>query len=246
MERDSPSDTRNVLLVVAALIASVTFQEGLNPPSGLLEYDSQSNPASGNVTRAGPAVTSAFVAASALLGTQATSYLFLFWNSFGLTASLSIIIYLTGGFPFQRELLISMLSMMFSYGFSIYGRDSPSDVRNILLIVATLIAAVTFQAGVNPPGGVWQDNGNGHYAGRAIYASQTVPFYVFLISNTLALSASVLVIISLTYRFPFHLEVIVATISMIVTYASAVFAVTPREFLKFRYVMAAAAVPFAI
>ncbi|KAK6285360.1 hypothetical protein POUND7_011539 [Theobroma cacao] len=139
LERDSPSDTRNVLLVVAALIASVTFQEGLNPPSGLLEYDSQSNPASGNVTRAGPAVTSAFVAASALLGTQATSYLFLFWNSFGLTASLSIIIYLTGGFPFQRELLISMLSMMFSYGFSIYGMTEKDGVAYALLTVAFVL-----------------------------------------------------------------------------------------------------------
>ncbi|XWS35584.1 hypothetical protein CRYUN_Cryun20dG0009700 [Craigia yunnanensis] len=124
--------------------------------------------------------------------------------------------------------------------------DSPSDVRNILLIVATLIAAVTFQAGVNPPGGVWQDNINGHIAGRAIYASQPSAFYVFLISNTLALSASILVIISLTYRFPFHLEVIVATISMMVTYGSAIFAVTPKESVKFRYVSAAAAVPFVI
>ncbi|XVE76822.1 hypothetical protein DITRI_Ditri13aG0011000 [Diplodiscus trichospermus] len=125
-------------------------------------------------------------------------------------------------------------------------RDSPGDVRNLLLIVATLIAAVTFQAGVNPPGGVWQENSNGQFAGRAIYASQPEAFYVFLISNTLALSASILVIISLTYRFPFHLEVIVATISMMVTYGSAIFAVTPKESVRFRYVTAAAAVPFAI
>ncbi|KAJ6400275.1 hypothetical protein OIU84_015846 [Salix udensis] len=34
--------------------------------------------------------------------------------------------------------------------------DKPKDARNVLLIVVALIAAVTFQAGVNPPGGVWQ------------------------------------------------------------------------------------------
>ncbi|XP_021280966.1 uncharacterized protein LOC110414214 [Herrania umbratica] len=126
------------------------------------------------------------------------------------------------------------------------GRDKPSDVGNVMLVVATLIAAVTFQAGVNPPGGVWQDNEHGHVAGRAIYASQAPAYYVFLIANTLALPAAILVIISLTYRFPFHLEVIVATISMIVTYGSAVFAVTPDESVRFWYIMAAAAVPFVI
>ncbi|MBA0731709.1 hypothetical protein Golax_022617 [Gossypium laxum] len=126
------------------------------------------------------------------------------------------------------------------------GRDKPGDVRNVMLVVASLIASVTFQAGVNPPGGVWQDNSSGHVAGRAIYAYQSEVYYVFLIANTLALSASILVIISLTYRFPFHLEIVIATISMIVTYSSAIFAVTPDESVRFRYVIAAASVPYIL
>jgi hypothetical protein len=122
-------------------------------------------------------------------------------------------------------------------------RDSPSDARNVLLVVVALIAAVTFQAGVNPPGGVWQE---GNHAGRAIYASQKRAYYVFLVSNTLALSTCILVITSLTYRFPFHLEIWVATASMMITYASAVFAVTPYESVRFRYLLITASVPFVM
>ncbi|KAF3947290.1 hypothetical protein CMV_026557 [Castanea mollissima] len=82
--------------------------------------------------------------------------------------------------------------------------------------------------------------------GRAIYAFQKQAYYVFLFSNTLALSTSVLVIMSLTYRFPFHLEVCFATASMLVTYASAVFAVTPDESFRFRYILIASLGPFAL
>ncbi|GLT82833.1 hypothetical protein SLE2022_011690 [Rubroshorea leprosula] len=141
---------------------------------------------------------------------------------------------------------LSKTRSWFSYFRYEEGRDSPTDARNILLVVATLIATVTFQAGVNPPGGVWQDEGLGHVPGRAIYASQQHAYYVFLISNTIALSTSILVIISLTHKFPFQLEILAATIAMLVTYGSAIFAVTPKESVKFRYVLIAAALPFTL
>ena len=126
------------------------------------------------------------------------------------------------------------------------GRDSPSEARNVLLIIFGLIATVTFQAGVNPPGGVWQDNDNGHVPGTAIYASQKAAFYLFLIFNTMALSTSLLLVLYLTHRFPFYVEIWVAIMGMGVTYGSAIFAVTPGHSVRFRYVMLAAVVPWLL
>ena len=125
-------------------------------------------------------------------------------------------------------------------------RDSPSDVRNILLIIETLIATVTFQAGVNPPGGVWQDNNNGHQAGTAIYASNSTTYFLFLICNTFALSTSVVMILSLTHRFPLRVEMYVATTGMMITYGSSIFAVTPDDYVPETFVCFVGFLPFLV
>uniref|UniRef100_A0A803N870 PGG domain-containing protein n=1 Tax=Chenopodium quinoa TaxID=63459 RepID=A0A803N870_CHEQI len=44
------------------------------------------------------------------------------------------------------------------------------DQRTSLMVVASLIATMAFQAGINPPGGVWQDD-TGHVAGTAIWTN---------------------------------------------------------------------------
>ncbi|XP_059651003.1 ankyrin repeat-containing protein ITN1-like [Cornus florida] len=148
LQRDSPGETRNALLVVAALIATVTFQAGVNPPTGLLE--SKTNSASGNGppgsaaptgAQHSPLITSSLGDTIAIIGSHSTKpFLFLFANTLGLTASLSIIIYLTGGFPFQRELLVSIYSMMFAYGFSINSMiEEKKVITNILLGVAFIL-----------------------------------------------------------------------------------------------------------
>ncbi|GJN28978.1 hypothetical protein PR202_gb17160 [Eleusine coracana subsp. coracana] len=71
-------------------------------------------------------------------------------------------------------------------------------LRKYLMLLAILAAAITYQAGLAPPGGFWQDNQNGHIAGdivlRIIYPKR---YHVFFYCNTTAFGASLIVLILL-------------------------------------------------
>ncbi|GJY04286.1 ankyrin repeat-containing domain, PGG domain protein [Tanacetum coccineum] len=99
--------------------------------------------------------------------------------------------------------------------------------RNSLMVVASLIATMAFQAGVNPPSGVWQENSSNndplranppsgvwqqdspnndplHMAGYAIMASnhQTL-YHIFLICNTVGFVSTLSIILLLISGLPF-------------------------------------------
>lgn len=65
--------------------------------------------------------------------------------------------------------------------------------RSSLMVVASLIVALAFQYGIlSPPGGIWQENGDGHKVGEAVMATdpRTQVFYdTFIVFNTVALSS---------------------------------------------------------
>ncbi|KAK8602133.1 hypothetical protein V6N13_058213 [Hibiscus sabdariffa] len=120
--------------------------------------------------------------------------------------------------------------------------------RNILMLVASLLAAMAFQAGVNPPSGVWQDNGpsgfsstesNGknHTAGYSVLADNHPRVYTrFLIWNTTgflsSLSIILLLISGLPLRRRFFMWVLMVIMWLTVTamafaYLSCIVALTP-------------------
>ncbi|XP_044482739.1 ankyrin repeat-containing protein BDA1-like [Mangifera indica] len=107
------------------------------------------------------------------------------------------------------------------------------DARNILLVVAVLVATATYQAALSPPGGYWQDEGNlqpansttnifntgpsTERAGHMILASST--HFVFLMCNSLAFFMSVYVILILT---TLHQLVILPTTLLVFSFCLAV------------------------
>ncbi|XP_006656901.2 uncharacterized protein LOC102715313 [Oryza brachyantha] len=73
--------------------------------------------------------------------------------------------------------------------------------RSLVLLLATLAATVTYQAALDPPGGYWQDNGQGHKAGDPILLTTNPRRYkTFFYCNSTAFLASLLAIILVQSR----------------------------------------------
>ncbi|XP_044440054.1 uncharacterized protein [Triticum aestivum] len=74
--------------------------------------------------------------------------------------------------------------------------------RNLLFILAILAATVTYQAGLNPPGGIWPDeNSKGGKPGNPVLQdSHPERYNVFYYSNAVSFASSVAVIILLVNR----------------------------------------------
>ncbi|KAK4765709.1 hypothetical protein SAY86_026799 [Trapa natans] len=115
-------------------------------------------------------------------------------------------------------------------------------MRNSLMVVATLTATMAFQAGINPPAGVWQDSSSGgnstslstnngllifgilmkentnvsHIAGVSIMADTFYSLYITFIScNTIGLIASLSIILLLISGLPVRRRLFVGVLMVI-------------------------------
>ncbi|XP_058215535.1 ankyrin repeat-containing protein At5g02620-like [Rhododendron vialii] len=78
-----------------------------------------------------------------------------------------------------------------------------SKRRDTFMVVASLIAAMAFQVGVNPPGGVWQDDSDEHVAGKAVLAfTNPYAYYNIMVANTVGFLLSLSTILLLIYTLP--------------------------------------------
>lgn len=103
------------------------------------------------------------------------------------------------------------------------------ETRGMLMVVATMISTMTFQAAMNPPGGVWQENNTSSIIGEDIYCSQdrlcyagtavlayvwTYDMLQFMNYNTISFFFSLCVTIFLISGFPLTNRTCVWLLSM--------------------------------
>lgn len=106
------------------------------------------------------------------------------------------------------------------------------------MVATTFIAAMAFQAGTNPPGGVWQDDDNPNYeAGKSIMATKSPQFINFMSGFTVCFACSAMQFMVLldkssgktwsVFRSFLYFTMGSAISSIIVAYWSVIKALTP-------------------
>lgn len=129
------------------------------------------------------------------------------------------------------------------------GRDSPGEARSALLVIAVLVATATYQVGLSPPGGVWQDNSGtnqsnstatnkAHFAGQSIFSSLgIISFGIFVLFNSIGFSVSLYMISILTSKFPMRFELQICLLAMFFTYNTAIITISPDNLKIFLIVL---------
>ncbi|XP_062228694.1 uncharacterized protein LOC133926684 [Phragmites australis] len=214
---------RSLVLLLATLVVSITYQAGLDPPGGLWPKD-------GDGHNNGDPI---------LLTTHPTRYkVFFYSNSAAFVASLIVIIMVQSRFLLKRHtleavMILDLFGLISAYAagscrdestsiyvvalagvvlvyvvihiifFTLDNKDNHRDAeklenrREVLLLLAILAATLTYQAGLTPPGGFWSDN-NGHHAGFPVLRDNYPPHYnAFFYCNAASFMASVALIVLL-------------------------------------------------
>ncbi|KAG8363458.1 hypothetical protein BUALT_Bualt19G0024600 [Buddleja alternifolia] len=142
-------------------------------------------------------------------------------------------------------------------------KDSPTEVRNILLLITVLIATATYQAVLSPPGGVWQDNfwpntdnnnnttksssskqPPAHTAGLAVMGTHNpVAYGLFLLFNSIGFFMSLHMMNFLTLGLPLQFELRVSLFALTATYDTCMIAMAPNGWTSAFFIVLSVVMP---
>ncbi|RID45854.1 hypothetical protein BRARA_I02549 [Brassica rapa] len=112
---------------------------------------------------------------------------------------------------------------------------SGSDRRDAILVVAILIVTATYQAGLSPPGGFWQDKllevDNEHFAGQMTMSAKNAFFFIGL--NGFAFVSSLYVIIVLIIGLPMWKLIYASTAALSIAMIASYVTIFPTTYTMF-------------
>ncbi|TKW09959.1 hypothetical protein SEVIR_6G136000v4 [Setaria viridis] len=216
---------KSLVVLLANLAATITYQAGLDPPGGFWPEDGHDG------HRAGDAI---------LLSAQPARYkAFFYCNSTAFVASVVAIVMvqnarLVRSHTLLAVMVLDMFALVGAYAagscrdlmtsvvvvalaasvvlyvvvqvlfFTLRAAETtstlPEKKHKHLLLLAILVATITYQVGLTPPGGFWisDDRRLGHYAGHAVLLdSNPRHFKAFFYCNTASFMASMALILLL-------------------------------------------------
>ncbi|XP_042490756.1 ankyrin repeat-containing protein BDA1-like [Macadamia integrifolia] len=147
----------------------------------------------------------------------------------------------------QPRLAIYHRQRIFHYFNFKVREDISLDLRNTLMVILVLIATVTFEVGIDPPGGNWQEDSiDGQYiAGDPIWMSKDrVGYYIFTVVNFVGFVMSSVMIFRLVEGYPFSGPVQVAQSLLVFTYVWASPCLPYTNNVK--YIILVALIPIAV
>ncbi|CAK7347769.1 unnamed protein product [Dovyalis caffra] len=125
----SSTETQNALMVVATLIATVTYQAILSPPSGFWSAESRRSQTINRGEKRD------LLPGEAVMGTDPEVFaVFTVFNAVGFFSSLAMISLLTSGFPLRAGLRLVILSMTATYVIAVIYM-SPTEMKTVDAVV---------------------------------------------------------------------------------------------------------------
>ncbi|KAI3968679.1 hypothetical protein MKX01_028829 [Papaver californicum] len=110
--------------------------------------------------------------------------------------------------PIRQDPIMSRATKVLKdFSKEIFGEieNSTSETRNALMVVVVLIATITYQGGINPPGDVWHDhshdNNSSTITTNAVMVYEDLCFILFMVFNTVGFFTSLITISLLTMLF---------------------------------------------
>ncbi|KAG6677350.1 hypothetical protein I3842_14G021600 [Carya illinoinensis] len=129
---ESSMESQNALMVVAVLIATLTYQAMLTPPSGTLSPESRKPAFGSHFTRIYVALGEAVMA-----NDPEVFALFTVFNGIGFIASIDMISLLTQGFPLRAGLRFAILSMTATFVIGVF-YVAPTNDGTVYAVVGVM------------------------------------------------------------------------------------------------------------